>query len=77
MFNGKPQTLVSQSARRSLHHAKENADAFGSPFNDRPHTYVCPQTLCKFHPDFDEVLAGILNGDVLAKIVLLEGRVEH
>jgi len=40
-------------------------------------TYVCPQTLFKFHPDFDEVLAGILQADPLAEIVLLEGRVPH
>ena len=41
------------------------------------HSYLCPQTLFKFHPDFDEVLAGILSADPLAEIVLLEGRVEH
>ena len=42
-----------------------------------PHTYLCPQTLFKFHPDFDEVLAGILQADPQAEIVLLEGRVPH
>jgi protein O-GlcNAc transferase len=47
------------------------------PPASRPHTYVCPQTLFKFHPDFDEILAGILNDDPLAEIVLLEGRVAH
>ena len=31
----------------------------------------------KFHPDFDEVLAGILNADPQGELVLLEGRVEH
>jgi len=41
------------------------------------HTYLCPQTLFKFHPDFDEVLAGILHADPKAEIVLLEGRVPH
>lgn len=41
------------------------------------HTYLCPQTLFKFHPDFDEVLAGILSSDPKAEIVLLEGRVPH
>lgn len=38
------------------------------------HLYACPQTLFKFHPDFDEVLATILRDDPLAEIVLLEGR---
>jgi len=48
-----------------------------TPPASRPHTYLCPQTLFKFHPDFDEILAGILNADPQAEIVLLEGRVEH
>ena len=48
-----------------------------TPPASRPHTYLCPQTLFKFHPDFDEILAGILNADPQAEIVLLDGRVEH
>ena len=39
--------------------------------------YACPQTLFKFHPDFDAVLAGILRGDPDGVLVLLEGRVPH
>jgi predicted O-linked N-acetylglucosamine transferase (SPINDLY family) len=39
------------------------------------HSYVCPQTLFKFHPDFDEVLAGILATDPAAEVVVLAGRV--
>ncbi len=46
--------------------------ALGLPL-DR-HLYACPQTLFKFHPEFDEVLAGILLADPEAEIVLLEGR---
>ena len=38
------------------------------------HLYACPQTLFKFHPDFDSVLGAILQADPLAEIVLLEGR---
>ena len=38
------------------------------------HLYVCPQTLFKFHPDFDEILAGILNDDADGELVLLQGR---
>ncbi|MDX1927718.1 MAG: hypothetical protein SFV81_14445, partial [Pirellulaceae bacterium] len=36
--------------------------------------YVCPQTLFKFHPEFDEILAAILDQDSNAELVLLEGR---
>ncbi len=35
--------------------------------------YGCPQTLYKFHPDFDAVLAAIAEGDPEGRIVLLEG----
>jgi protein O-GlcNAc transferase len=37
--------------------------------------YLCPQTLFKFHPDFDEVLSGILQADPDAQIAVIEGRV--
>lgn len=35
--------------------------------------YGCPQSLFKFHPAFDEVLAGILQKDPQARIALIEG----
>lgn len=38
------------------------------------HLYVCPQSLFKLHPGFDQVLAGILRTDPEGEIVLLEGR---
>jgi uncharacterized protein (TIGR03032 family) len=41
------------------------------------HVYLCPQTLFKFHPDFDVVLAGILNADPQGDLILLEGRVPN
>jgi protein O-GlcNAc transferase len=50
---------------------KKRSD-FGLPEN-RP-LYLCPQTLFKFHPDFDHVLAEILRGDQLGHLVLIEGR---
>ncbi len=34
--------------------------------------YFCPQTLFKLHPDFDEILLGILEADPEAAIVLIE-----
>lgn len=35
--------------------------------------YMCPQTLFKFHPDFDKVIGGVLEGDPNGELVLLEG----
>jgi uncharacterized protein (TIGR03032 family) len=39
------------------------------------HLYTCPQTLFKFHPDFDPLLAEILRRDERGVLVLIEGRV--
>ncbi len=38
------------------------------------HVYLCPQTLFKFHPEFDAVLAEILKRDPEGDLVVLEGR---
>ena len=38
------------------------------------HAYVCPQTLFKFHPRFDAILAGILRADSHGVLLLLDGR---
>jgi protein O-GlcNAc transferase len=38
------------------------------------HIYLCFQNLFKIHPDFDEVLAGILQRDPQGDIVMMEGR---
>lgn len=48
-------------------------EAFGLPVRKR--LYLCPQTLFKFHPEFDGVLKGILEADSDAELVLLQGRV--
>lgn len=37
--------------------------------------YLCPQTLFKFHPDFDAVLGSILKQDPSGELVLIKGRV--
>ncbi len=34
--------------------------------------YICPQTLFKLHPEFDELLAKILRADVCGQVVLFE-----
>lgn len=36
--------------------------------------YVCPQSLFKFHPDFDAIIAGILTEDRNGILVTLEGK---
>lgn len=35
--------------------------------------YVCPQTLFKFHPDFDQIIADILANDPSGHLLLIEG----
>lgn len=39
--------------------------------------YVCPQSLFKFHPEFDAMLAEILERDAHARIVLVEAPHRH
>lgn len=39
--------------------------------------YLCPQTLFKFHPDFDPLIAGILAADAAACLVIIEGSVKE
>jgi uncharacterized protein (TIGR03032 family) len=51
--------------------AKKRSD-FGLPAGR--HLYLCPQTLFKFHPDFDAVLADILRRDPEGQLVVIEGR---
>jgi protein O-GlcNAc transferase len=41
------------------------------------HLYACPQSLFKLHPEFDDILAGILKSDPAAEIVLVAGHVDH
>jgi predicted O-linked N-acetylglucosamine transferase (SPINDLY family) len=45
---------------------------FGLP--EEATLYGCPQTLYKFHPDFDSVLGGILRGDDDGILVLIKGQ---
>jgi predicted O-linked N-acetylglucosamine transferase (SPINDLY family) len=47
-------------------------EKFGLPVN---HTlYICPQSLFKFHPDFDDLLKAILQKDTGGRIILFEGK---
>ena len=43
-------------------------------FGADEHLYGCPQTLYKFHPDFDAILAGILRSDPAGRLVLIRGQ---
>lgn len=42
--------------------------------SDDDHIYACPQTLFKIHPEFDQVLAGILRKDPKARIVMIRDK---
>ena len=42
-------------------------------FTDDENIYCCPQSLFKFHPQFDYILSEILNQDPKAKLVLVSG----
>ena len=39
--------------------------------------YVCPQSIFKFHPDFDDILGKILRQDPKGLLVLIEGKYKH
>ncbi|MCL4202553.1 MAG: TIGR03032 family protein [Pirellulaceae bacterium] len=60
-----------------LDRSQRQALASGFGLDPQRHHYLCPQTLFKLHPDFDAVLAAIIEADPRAEIVLLEGRVQH
>lgn len=44
---------------------------------DSAHVYLCPQTLFKFHPEFDALLLEILRRDPRGVLVLIEGWSRH
>jgi predicted O-linked N-acetylglucosamine transferase (SPINDLY family) len=41
------------------------------------HLYLCPEPLFKIHPDFDGMLAGILEADPRARLLLINGDNSH
>jgi protein O-GlcNAc transferase len=47
-------------------------DHFGLPAD--AHVYGCPQSLFKFHPDFDDLLGAILRRDPRGILVLISGK---
>jgi predicted O-linked N-acetylglucosamine transferase (SPINDLY family) len=50
-------------------------EAFG--LHPTAHLYACPQSIYKFHPDFDAAIAGILRRDPLGQIVLIQWAYSH
>jgi uncharacterized protein (TIGR03032 family) len=54
---------------------KENGFRARLGVSPEAHLYACPQTLFKFHPSFDELLAAILRGDPDGELLLIQGRV--
>lgn len=59
-------------ARPRRHGARRSREHFQLP--ERAHVYACPQMLFKFHPAFDEALAGILKRDPDAIVVTLDAK---
>jgi len=49
--------------------------SFGLP--EAAHLYLCPQTLFKLHPDFDAILARILERDPGGLVVLIAGQFQE
>lgn len=50
-------------------------ESFGLPTDAT--LYVCPQTLYKLHPDFDEILRDILTRDARGLVVLIAGQFQE
>jgi len=44
---------------------------------DSDHLYICPQNLFKFHPDMDDLIAGILRRDPRGRLVAVEGKIAN
>ena len=62
--------------RRPSSAARQRTRAhFGLP--DDGHVYLCPQSLLKFHPDFDAAISGILRRDPAGQVVLIAGRLPY
>ncbi len=51
---------------------RRSREDFGLPADKR--LYGCPQTLFKFHPEFDPILANILRRDPQGLLVMIEGK---
>ncbi len=71
----KLKTLPIHYYRPTLPNPLKDRTHFGLKADD--HVYVCLQSLFKFHPDFDELLGGILRGDPRGVLLLTRWLVPH
>ncbi|MCH8828107.1 MAG: tetratricopeptide repeat protein [Planctomycetes bacterium] len=60
-------------ATREQNSLRKTADRSHFDLPQQGSLYLCPQSLFKFHPDFDELLAEILQTDPRGHLVLIEG----
>lgn len=65
------ETLPTYYYRPSLPEAGGNGTSLEP--DEHRHRYFCPQSLLKFHPEFDPLLAGILRRDTGGELLLIEG----
>jgi protein O-GlcNAc transferase len=65
-------TLTTCYARPTPPVPMKGREAFG--LSADAHVYGCPQTLFKFHPEFDELLGAILRRDPRGVLVLITGK---
>jgi predicted O-linked N-acetylglucosamine transferase (SPINDLY family) len=68
-------TLPIYYYRPELPAARKGRAELGLPVDG--HLYACPQSLFKFHPEFDDLLGRILRADPLGRLVLLRGGQPH
>lgn len=61
-----PPTVYNKPKKTSKPYTKAD---FGGTEDD--HFYTCPQSCFKFHPEFDELLAGVLKRDPQGKLMLI------
>jgi predicted O-linked N-acetylglucosamine transferase (SPINDLY family) len=52
----------------------ERIDRQSFGLDDADHVYLCPQMLFKLHPEFDDILAGILRRDARGIVALIRGQ---
>jgi predicted O-linked N-acetylglucosamine transferase (SPINDLY family) len=70
-----PDRLTTCYYRPELPEESPSREKLGLP--EDYNLYVCPQTLFKFHPDFDNVLGDILRQDPNGLLILIEGNHKH
>ncbi len=70
-----PSSLTTYYYRPQLPDEPKPREYFG--LSKEYNLYMCPQTLFKFHPDFDSILGKLLRQDQRGLLVLIEGMHEH